>query len=80
MIGQFVTKAHIAIGTLAEMKAINPNVAVCHHTVEFDKDSFVFRVECEVLAIPTNAGRKEAAGTASWIVFIEWTLNAPVVR
>ena len=81
MISQFVTKAHVAIRTLAEMKAINPNVAVGHHSVEVDKYSFVLRVggEGEVLAIPANTGGKEAAGTASRIVLVEWTLNAPIV-
>ena len=33
-----------------------------------------------MLAIPTNSGWKESAGTARRIVFVERTLDAPVVR
>jgi hypothetical protein len=79
---QFVPKAHVAVRTFAEMVAIDPNITVCHHTVEFDEYTFAFRVglKGEVFAIPADPGWKKAAGAASWTVFVEWTFDTPVVR
>ena len=38
MAGQVVIEAHIAVGTVAQMKTVDPDVAIGHHAVEDNVD------------------------------------------
>src|SRR5690349_7190022 len=58
MSGEFVAKADVSIRPLAEMKPVNPDVAVCHNAVEI-KEHTPARVtprQDEVFAIPADPG------------------------
>src|SRR5436190_13873372 len=58
MAGHLIREANVPVRPFAEMNAVDPNIAVSHHAVEFDKDTFVLLVarDVEVFAIPTDAG------------------------
>src|SRR5713101_2585676 len=64
------------------MGAVDPDVAVSHNTVEVDENApaFVICGQREVFAIPADAGRKKSACAAGWVVLVEWSFNAPIVR
>ena len=59
MAGHLVLKAHISVRPIAEMKAVDPNIAVCHHAVKIDKDAAVriARPHRKMLSIPADASR-----------------------
>src|ERR1700722_13448651 len=57
MIGELIDKRNVTIGPVAEMMAVNPNVAVLVDAVEFECNHFaaISRRGAELLAVPTNA-------------------------
>src|SRR5881227_3769032 len=63
------------------MKAVNPNVRVRHHTVEFDQDQTIAKVirDGEMFPIPTHARRHEAAALTGGVLFIDRPVNAPIM-
>ncbi len=80
--GQIVPEGHVAVGPLAEMEAVDPNVAVGHHAIEFDGNTprgIVCR-QGESFAIPADAGREECARAAGGILLVERAFDGPVVR
>src|SRR5947208_12118650 len=82
MIRQFIAKADIAIRTLPQVEAINPNVAVGHDAIEVDEDapSRVVGWQREMFAIPADTCRQETARASRWILLVEWPFNTPVMR
>ena len=66
MAGQFVAEADVAKRPVAEMKAVDPDIAVLHHAVELDENGFV-RIrfwQTEMLAIPADAAGQKCARAA----------------
>src|SRR6266446_5706428 len=82
MIRQFIAKADIAIRTLPQVEAINPNVAVGHDAIEVDEDApaRVVSGQREVFAIPADTCRQKTTRASRWILLIEWPLYTPVMR
>ena len=70
------------IGPLAEVVAVDPDLAVLVDAVELDRDLAVLvrRRDAKVLAVPADAGGRIAAGAAAGLVLGERPLDAPVVR
>ena len=62
-LGQFVAETDISIGTLPQMHAVDPYVAVGHDAVKLDEDaaSGVFFGQGKMLPIPADACRQKAA-------------------
>jgi len=62
--GQVVKEAHVAVGTVAQVKAVDPYVAVGHHAVEgnIDVTVGVSGGQQKALAIPGDSGGEEASG------------------
>jgi len=62
--------------------AVDPDLAVSHDAVEFDKDApiGVIRGKGEMFPVPADAGWKKAAGAARGILLVELAFDAPVVR
>jgi hypothetical protein len=60
MAGQVIAKARVAGRALAQMKAIDPDIAVGHHAVEVDENTLagVLPAKREGLAIPTHPRRQ----------------------
>ena len=81
MAGKFVAEADIAVGTFAEVEAVDPDVAVGHRAVEFDENTApgVVRRQVEMLAVPADAARQIAAPAMRGVVLVIWTFNAPVM-
>src|SRR5437763_1493624 len=63
------------------MKAVNPNVRVRHHTIEFEEHQPVMKFvrQREVLPVPTYARRHEAAALTGRVLFIDRPVNAPIM-
>src|ERR1017187_6416851 len=82
MSGEIVIETDIPIWALAQVKAVDPNVAVGHHSVERDIDTTmrVLHRKRERLAIPGDPGRKEGSGGAARIALIDGAGDAPVMR
>src|ERR1700674_3982258 len=81
MAGKLVAKADVAVGPLAKMKAVDPGVAVGHYAVKVQEDApvFVTRRQCEMLSIPSDAGRKKATCATGRVILVEWSFNTPIV-
>src|SRR6266478_3772700 len=63
------------------MEAIDPNVAIGHHSIKLDEHALtlVVRRQDEMLAIPADAGREKAARAARRVILVKWSFNAPIV-
>ena len=81
MPGQFVAETDVTVGPLAEVEAVDPDVAVGHDAVEVDEDATlgIIRRKYEMLAIPADAGGQKAARAAGGIICIERAFDAPVM-
>lgn len=66
---------------MVEVVAVDPHVAVRHHPTEHHPNSLacgIFR-QCEIFAISCNARGPRSAGVSDGGLFIEGSLDAPVV-
>src|SRR5581483_5543945 len=79
---ELVAETDIAVRPLAQVEAVDPDVAIGHHSVEFDEDPLTGSTcrQGEMLAVPAHAGRQKPAGPASWIFLVEGSFDAPIVR
>src|SRR6266702_4801765 len=81
MTREFIAEADIAIRPPAQMKAIDPHVAIGHHSIKIYKDATAL-VTCgknKMLAIPAHPRRQETTRSAARIVLVKGTFNDPVV-
>ena len=64
------------------MFAIPPDIAVGQDAIELDPHPLALCIgrDLDLLAIPCHAGRKPPAGAGGRCVFIETSLDAPIVR
>ena len=81
MAGQVVKEAHVAVGTVAQVKAVDPYVAVGHHAVEgnIDVTVGVSGGQQKALAIPGDSGGEEASGRAAEVFLVNRAGDAPVM-
>lgn len=81
MPGKFVAEADIAVGTFAKVEAVDPDVAVSHHAVEFDENMAPSVVcwQVEMFAVPTDTAWQIAASATRWAVLVIRTFNAPIM-
>ena len=66
MTGEVIAKSDVAVWAMAQVKAIDPDIAVGYNAVEFDEDALlcVGIGQREMLAIPTDAAVAESTGGA----------------
>ena len=79
---EFIAETNVAEWSMAEMDAVDPNVAVSHHAVKFEEHAtlcLAFR-RSEVLPIPAHPGGQKATRGTGWILLIERSLDTPIVR
>src|SRR5580658_5006695 len=81
MFGQFIEEWNVTVGPVAQMMAVDPDVAVLVDAVEFDRNDFAApgRRDTELLAVPTDSGWHVAAGASGGRMLIDWPLDAPVM-
>ena len=65
--GEFVAEGDVAVGAVAEVESVDPDVGVGHDAVEGDEDLLVSGIvrEGEVFAVPTDAVGEEGGPGAS---------------
>src|SRR6185312_4690342 len=82
MAAKFVTKADVTVGTMAEVKAVDPDIAVGHHAVELHGHAVVGSAgrEGEMLSIPADAAGKVSARAAGFVGPGKRAFDAPIVR
>src|SRR6266699_1588381 len=78
---QLVAERAIAIRPLAEVLAVDPDLAVAIHAIELDEHDLtgVAGGKCERLPIPGDAAGECATGHARGVLLAERSLDAPVV-
>lgn len=64
------------------MDAVDPDVAVCHYAVEFNKHATLLLAfgNSEVFPIPAHSGGQKTTCRTGWILLIEGSFDTPVVR
>lgn len=79
---ELIAETDVAIGSTAEMDAVDPNITVSHHAVKFDEHATLRLAfgKSEVLPIPAHPGGQVATRRACWILLIERSLDTPIVR
>ena len=82
MARQVVEEAYKAVGAMAEVKAVDPNVAIGHDSVEHDIDAAmgIFRGQRKGLAIPGDPGWEKGSSRAAEVVLVNGAGDAPVMR
>ena len=80
--GQLVAKADVTIRPLAQVEAVDPDIAVGHDAVEVDEDTphSISREQREMFSIPADAGGKKATCSTRRVAPVEWSFDTPVVR
>jgi hypothetical protein len=75
-------EADVAMRAMANVHAIDPDIAVVIDAVELDGDFLIAirRRQPEMLAIPPDAVRRPSVRSAARRVLAERALDAPVVR
>src|SRR6266513_704774 len=78
---QLVAEGAVAVRPLAEVGAVDPDLAIAVHAVEFDEHDLaaVSRGDGERLAIPAHATGQRAARYAGRVLLAELAFDAPVV-
>jgi hypothetical protein len=76
---EIVGEGDVAVGTLAQILAVDPHFAVLIDTVELDKDGAVLvRLgQAKAFPIPADAGGKVSLG---FLLVAERAFDAPIVR
>ena len=78
-----VAEAHVAVGMVPELSAVNVDGAVPHDAVEFNVDLLARRHGCgkrEMVSVPADPRRYIGASAGGCGTRIEWPLDRPVVR
>ena len=79
--GKLILKADVPVGPVTKRNAVDPDIAVLHHPIEFHKyaaSGFPGR-QREMLAIPHHAARQKRAGTTGKVGLGKGSGDAPIV-
>jgi hypothetical protein len=78
---ELIEKAHVAVGALAEMDAIDPHIAVGHNSVENDIDVTmgISGGQGEGLTVPGDSCGEKASRRAAWVGLILRSSDAPIM-
>src|SRR5688572_20037345 len=81
MCRQVIAEPDVAVGAVAEVMAVDPDIGVVIDAVEFDRDRAltIRAIEPERLAIPSDPARRKPVRSAGCVLG-EWTFDAPIVR
>ena len=79
--GEFVAESDVAVGALAEVVAVDPDVAVGHDAVELDEDAAVGvgDGDGEVFAIPADTVGEVGSALSGRVGLGERAFDGPVV-
>src|SRR5450432_196334 len=74
-------EAHIAIRMLPDVRAVDIDIGVAHHTVELDENSAPSsaRRQREMFPVPADSGGQIATAPSRGSILIERALDAPVM-
>ena len=80
--GELIAEGAVAVRPLAEVMAVDPDLTVSIHAVEFDENELVAVALCdsEGLTVPAHAAGERATARPGGIPRAELALDAPVVR
>src|SRR5690606_22874494 len=72
----------VAVGSLAQVVAVDPHFAIAIHAIKVDEDQFAFFFfrQREGFSIPADTTWQRTTTGCSRVLLIEFTLDAPVMR